>query len=87
MQSPAIFMTCPAYLDNDGALRCGLPALLSDPGVLPPRSRWQVAPDQAGSRPDTHIHAGGAAEGGSADSAGAVAVATVRGRRPAAAPG
>jgi hypothetical protein len=30
MQSQAIFMNCPAYLDNDGALRCGLPAEVED---------------------------------------------------------
>ena len=26
MEGHAIFMNCPAYLENDGALRCGLPA-------------------------------------------------------------
>jgi len=26
MQSQAMFLNCPAYLDNDGATRCGLPA-------------------------------------------------------------
>jgi hypothetical protein len=26
MESQAMFLNCPAYLDDDGALRCGLPA-------------------------------------------------------------
>jgi hypothetical protein len=26
MESQAIFLNCPAYLDNDGSARCGLPA-------------------------------------------------------------
>jgi hypothetical protein len=26
MESQAMFLNCPAYLDNDGGLRCGLPA-------------------------------------------------------------
>jgi hypothetical protein len=26
MESQAMFLNCPAYLDNDGAARCGLPA-------------------------------------------------------------
>jgi hypothetical protein len=30
MESHAVFINCPAYLDNDGALRCGLPAEVED---------------------------------------------------------
>src|SRR5215471_3005780 len=26
MERPPVFLNCPAYLDNDGAIRCGLPA-------------------------------------------------------------
>jgi hypothetical protein len=26
METQMMFMDCPAYLDNDGTLRCGLPA-------------------------------------------------------------
>lgn len=26
MESQAMFLNCPAYLENDGAARCGLPA-------------------------------------------------------------
>ena len=26
MERPPVFLNCPAYLDNDGAIPCGLPA-------------------------------------------------------------
>ena len=30
MQADVMFLDCPAYLDRDGAVRCGLPAEVTD---------------------------------------------------------
>ena len=38
MDNHAMFLTCPAYMDNDGATRCGLPAGPLNANIPPAQS-------------------------------------------------